>query len=397
MHGLAAGRSADGVHGIPAGVVGRLGRATWLERPSLGVALLAVAVLLGVASWRAYRRGAATPRRRRLRLLSGAAATVLACCLSALVFLNAAIGYAPDLTAVASLLGLTPAVTVSGAAARSGTGAVRVVRIGDPRLGVPAAATYVYTPPGYATHQKDRYPTVYLLHGYPGWSPDWFRAGRVDDALDALIGARAVPPMIVVAPDANGGFLHDSECLNAPPGGPQIGTYLTRDVVRYVDRHFRTIRSRAARGVGGMSSGGFCALNLGLRHRSEFSVILALEPYGIPGHRADVQVLHDDSRLLRENSPSLYLPRLRFRRPVAVFLDVGGAEASGVRRVERLAAQLRARHLPVLFRVEEGQGHNWLEARAGIPYALVFAAQHLQQPQATSAAAGISRRTVTAS
>ncbi len=69
-----------------------------------------------------------------------------------------------------------------------------------------------------------------LLHGDPGGPVDWFRGAEVQDQMDALLRYHLIQPMLVVAPDASGGWLHDSEMLNQV-GGAQVETYLTRTVV----------------------------------------------------------------------------------------------------------------------------------------------------------------------
>ena len=124
---------------------------------------------------------------------------------------------------------------------------MRVV-IGAPTLDVPPSPALVYLPPAYDSpaNAGRRYPVVYLLHGYPGSPLDWFRAVPTQQIMDTMLADHLIQPMIVVAPNANGGWLTDSEMLNKA-GGPQTETYLTRTVVGYVDAHFRTVAARAGR------------------------------------------------------------------------------------------------------------------------------------------------------
>jgi enterochelin esterase-like enzyme len=244
-----------------------------------------------------------------------------------------------------------------------------------PGLGVTAGSTYVYLPPGYAS-ATGRYPVIYLVHGSPGSPQDWFRAAQADQIATALIHANLMPPAILVAVDANGsqGFIHDTECLDAPHGA-QVQTYLTSTVVRYVDNHFRTLPNPADRVIGGMSSGGYCAMNLGLRHQDVYSTVLAMEPYGTPGTAALQRVLAGNRALYQANSPTSYLPTMRFSHPMAFFVDVGGN--SSPRSARALDHLLTARGQLVEYRVEAGVGHTWNEARAGLPYALAFAGRVL--------------------
>jgi enterochelin esterase-like enzyme len=290
------------------------------------------------------------------------------------------VGYVPTLGGLGAPGQVGGTVHAVAGQRRGGPWQSQVVRldIGAPDLGVPALTTYVYLPPGYddPANARVRYPTVYLIHGYPGGAADWLRAGRAQQAADLLQRRRLAGPLIMVFPNANGGWLSDSECLNEV-GRKQIETYLTTTVVQTIDRNFRTIANRTGRAIGGMSSGGFCSLNLGLRHQDVFSTILASEPYGDPGRNVLRPLLAGSPVLFWENSPSDYLPRMRFAHPMAVFLDAGTDDPTTSRTASRLAELLAHRGQYVALRLAPGLGHTWREARAELPYSLVFANQHL--------------------
>jgi len=57
--------------------------------------------------------------------------------------------------------------------------------------------------------------------------------------------------------------------------------FITRDLVNYVDRKYRTIRKRQARGIAGHSMGGYGALRIAMRHPEVFSAVYALSAYGL--------------------------------------------------------------------------------------------------------------------
>jgi enterochelin esterase-like enzyme len=193
--------------------------------------------------------------------------------------------------------------------------------------------------------------------------------------MDLLLREHYVGPMIVVSPSVSTGYLNDDECLDAP-GHFALEHYLAVDVVGAIDHTFRTYRDRAHRAIGGMSSGGYCALNIGLHHLHRFSVILASEPYGDPGLHPLHRLLHGDWPLWRANSPSFYLPLWHFYLPVASFLDSGGFDPHTTTNALRLARQLALRGQEATYRPAPHQHHNWREARAALPYALIFAWQH---------------------
>ncbi|MGH9402314.1 MAG: esterase, partial [Terriglobia bacterium] len=59
---------------------------------------------------------------------------------------------------------------------------------------------YVYTPPGYNPKAKEKYPVLYLLHGYSDDASGWTAVGRANIILDNLIAQEKIKPMIVVMP-----------------------------------------------------------------------------------------------------------------------------------------------------------------------------------------------------
>jgi enterochelin esterase-like enzyme len=376
------------VHGICGAAGGLHHEMPWLESPWVGGVLCACTVLAVAAwVWRADRRwyGGTLWRRRAGRGVAAAGVAVLGC-LTVLAFVNSYAGYAPSPSSLAPLLfgGRSTVVTASVESSE-----IRMVDVGAHQLDISPRPAYVYLPPGYGApvNAHRYYPVVYLIHGYPGGAADWVEAADLRHTLDALIATRRIPPLIAVTPDANGGWTHDSECLNQV-GGPQVASYLTQTVVSYTDAHFRALTGRADRVLGGASSGGYCALNLGLHHQDEYSALLAFEPYGTPGVASRQALLGGSEPLYWDNSPSSYIPSMRFADHMAVFADAGGASPD-IGTAWGLASQLAARGQTVAFRVEPGQSHTWREAALGLPYALVFTAGQLPPApgQVTEAAA----------
>ena len=357
---------------IPPSLLHQATRVGPLESPGLVAGLAALLVASVVLAVRRHRRPAGSPGRRRWTGRAGLAAWLTALtALTGLAGVNAYVGYIPTLPA---LLGRVPST-----GSRSGSQVVRVV-IGGPTLDVRPASAFVYLPPGYDSpaNAGRRYPVVYLLHGHPGGPLDWFRAVPTQSLMDTMVADHLVQPMIVVAPNANDGWLHDSEMLNQVDG-PQMATYLTRIVVGYVDAHFRTVPGRAGRAIGGMSSGGYGALNLGLRDQDVYSVILSEMPYGDPG-RAALALLGGSQARWAANAPDRYIPTMAFRHRMAVDLLTGPDDIQR-REAARLARMLRARGQLTVYTTVPGAGHTWRSAGLELPYALTFASQHLHGQQ----------------
>lgn len=363
----------------------------WVASMPVAVVVVLVAIALAVVAVLVRRRARRRGGRARSPWLLWPAA-VLALVVGVAVGVNAWAGYLPDVTAVRTWLagqgiGTSP---LTAAATREGSttsGAVQRVAVDAPAgLGVQDDPMWVYTPPGYDPDHA-RYPVVYLMHGSPGTPADWFAGGDAAATLDALIDAGSIQPVLVVAPDLDGTHSTDTECLDSTTGGPQVETYLLDVVVPYVDAHYATVADRSGRAVGGMSSGGFCAVDLGLHHQDVFSAIAAIEPYTEPGDGGRA-MLATQAEFDRHDAAH-YLPGLEFAHPMHVFVDIPGAARDTIsgRESAALVRMLEDAGQDVHVRTEPGQGHTWTTARLALPYALVDLVPDLAPGPATTAGA----------
>jgi S-formylglutathione hydrolase FrmB len=160
---------------------------------------------------------------------------------------------------VRALLALALVLAVSGvSSAQSRT--ARTVRFASQTLG--GEATFaILLPPDYDATTK-RYPVVYLLHGgtqnhasYP--SRSWFAKEVTSRGLIAV--TPHVPQFAYTARGASGSIAVD--------------TFIVRDLVAYVDAHYRTVVTRNARAIAGLSMGGFGAVTTGLSHPDMFGTV----------------------------------------------------------------------------------------------------------------------------
>jgi S-formylglutathione hydrolase FrmB len=137
----------------------------------------------------------------------------------------------------------------------------------------------VYLPPGYEK-SRQRYPVLYLLHGYTDSDAKWFGlAGphfvNVPKAADAA-AARGVKPMIVVMPNACTKFQGSFYGSSVVTGDWE--RFVTRELVDYIDAHYRTVADVRSRGLAGHSMGGYGTLRLALKAPGVFSSVYAMSP-----------------------------------------------------------------------------------------------------------------------
>lgn len=147
----------------------------------------------------------------------------------------------------------------------------------------------IYTPAGYE-NGKGRYPVLYLLHGMGGDETAWSDGGRAVQILDNLISEGKVKPMIVVMP--NGTTKHcaapgeTGEGMYKPYNSSSLDTSFEahfKDVIAFVDSHYRTVRKKSSRAVAGLSMGGWHSLQLALNYTDTFDYVGLFSAYMGPG------------------------------------------------------------------------------------------------------------------
>jgi len=135
-------------------------------------------------------------------------------------------------------------------------GQVRQVLFPSPSTGTQRRA-FVYTPPGY-DQSTERYPVLYLQHGWGEDETAWTNQGRANLIMDNLIAEGKVRPFIIVMT-----YGMTNDITPGAPGGlaafdiRPFQTVLLDELIPYVDREFRTLADADHRAMAGLSLGGF--------------------------------------------------------------------------------------------------------------------------------------------
>ncbi|MBN9619806.1 MAG: hypothetical protein J0H43_08750 [Actinobacteria bacterium] len=263
--------------------------------------------------------------------------------------------------------------------ASAGHGEMVETTLSGPHSGISRMA-YVYLPPQYFDHAYAhvRFPVVELLHGSPGSPVNWMLQINVQSIMDQLIDRDLVGPMIVVMPSIDAGNRFQ-ECVDAP--GALDDTYISEDVPADIRAHYRASLVPAEWGIGGFSSGGYCAANLSLRHRADYGAVGILDGYFRPGDGPAANALHNDPRLEAENDPLTAVQGLgRGADPLPSFwVSAGTADARyrvGAQEFVKALANIQA----ITFTSEPGAGHNFYAWRPAIPRMLGWMWQQIAPP-----------------
>lgn len=116
----------------------------------------------------------------------------------------------------------------------------------------------VITPDGY--DQGNEYPVIYLLHGYSDNNKGWAKQGVVGRLADQY-------GIMFVLPDGNFDSWYFDSTFTPEY---QYETFVSKELISYIDNNYKTIKDRSARAITGLSMGGHGALYLAFRHQDIF-------------------------------------------------------------------------------------------------------------------------------
>jgi enterochelin esterase-like enzyme len=158
---------------------------------------------------------------------------------------------------------------------------------------------FVYTPPGYDKNQRERYPVLYLQHGWGEDETAWANQGHANLIIDNLIAEGKTRPFIIVMT-----YGMTNDVRPGSPGGLSsfdirpFQTVLLDELMPYIDSHFRTLADPRHRAMAGLSMGGFETKLIAPKNLDKFAYIglfsggtFSLDDVNaIPGYRDKVKL-----------------------------------------------------------------------------------------------------------
>ncbi len=230
----------------------------------------------------------------------------------------------------------------------------------------------VSLPPGYVENPTQRYPVIFLLHGGHGNPQDWFaKKGQALNTLQKLYAAGKLVPSIVITPDGNdnrGSNAHwDPQYIDGPHG--QVSTAVGDELVKVVKDRYRTLPSPDFWAMGGLSSGGWGAMNVGLHNLNNFSILFSHSGY-----------FKDKSG--PQNSPITYIKTIppQDKKRLRIYLDSGKLDSEEVEEARKFSQVLRQLQIYNMFREFSGS-HTWNYWREHLSDSLTFVGEQFQIAQ----------------
>lgn len=253
----------------------------------------------------------------------------------------------------------------------TGAGHITLVNMPAPWTGGTKTTSEIdiYTPPGYDNYGDRLYPVLYEA---PTGLTLWNKGTFVLNALDDMIDSGEMPATIVVFIDSLGAPYGDTQCANAVNAPQWFEDYISQTVPNWVDKRYKTMDDPRARGIIGMSAGGFCAPMLAMRHPDVFGISIAFSGYfwaGAAGTSSALPfgdaagILSHSAAELAPKIPADERPKMYFVIIAAMGQEFYGPEAYSFEKI------LKANGFPYLA-VNSPYTHGWGQVRYETPGAM---------------------------
>jgi enterochelin esterase-like enzyme len=193
----------------------------------------------------------------------------------------------------------------------------------------------VYLPPCYGENGRS-YPTLYMLPGNDQSDAIWDDLG-LDETAETGIQNNKIPPLIIVMPE--GGWI----ALNSSGGPYSYEAVIMNDLIPFIERRYCAWSDPAGRAIGGLSRGGYWALEIAFRHPEQFA--------SVGGHSASLLDIAAGPDLNPQYTGLTHeLGNLR------IYLDIGENDG-GIGNTRKLHEDLTMQAIPHTWVLNPG-GHD---------------------------------------
>lgn len=214
---------------------------------------------------------------------------------------------------------------------------------------------------------KRNFPVVYLLHGYSDSYDGWITK------VPAIKQYADQDSIIIVCPDGH----YNSWYLDAPiDSSIRYETYTSKELVSYIDAHYKTIADRTGRAITGLSMGGHGAFFLAFKHPEIFGAAgsmsggVDIRPYPLNWDMQNLLGTYKEHPENWEAYTDINLVHLLTPKSLAIIFDCGTDDFFYKVNVA-LHEKLLYYGIPHDFIVRPG-AHTWDYWANSIPFQLLF-------------------------
>lgn len=212
-------------------------------------------------------------------------------------------------------------------------------------------------PHHYNQDPNRRYPVIFLLHGGHDDARAYADKYGILEVLHQYQNGK-LPLSIIITPDGNdqrgSSPFWDPQYFDGANG--KIGTLIGSELVQLVKSRYRTLDDPQAWAIGGISSGGWGAFNIGLRHLDTFHILFSHSGYFTDSSGA-------------ANSPEAFVQNIspQQRQALRIYLDAGESDTELLASTQQFHQTLARLGVTHVFHAFPG-GHGLYGADFGWNY-----------------------------
>lgn len=215
---------------------------------------------------------------------------------------------------------------------------------------------YVYTPAGYDTKTKEKYPVLYLYHGGGEDETGWPNQGKTDFIMDNLIAEGKAKPMLIVMD--KGYATKPGEVAASGQGRTTPSTTLEEVVINelipMIDSNFRTLADRKNRAMAGLSMGGGITMRITMNNLDKFAYIGGFSGGSRINEGEDVKTMYKGAM----TDPKAFNEKVK-----VLFFSTGSVEGP---RVKESSEKFKAAGINNIYYESPGTAHEWLTWRRSL-------------------------------
>jgi S-formylglutathione hydrolase FrmB len=207
---------------------------------------------------------------------------------------------------------------------------------------------------------------VYLLHGHGGDYSSWLTLAKgFERSVDQY-------NFMVVCPDAGNSWYWDSPTDSSS----RYETYITNELVPWVDKNYRTIKNRKGRAITGLSMGGHGALYLAFRHQDIFGAAgsmsggVDIRPFPLNWNMSQRLGTYAENPDVWEKNTVINMLHLLTPKSLSLIIDCGTDDFFFLVN-KNLHDKLIERNIPHDFIVRPGS-HDWQYWLNAVQYQFLF-------------------------
>lgn len=226
--------------------------------------------------------------------------------------------------------------------------------------GFVARPAVVYLPPAALTASPPRLPVLIVLSGQPGSPEDPLLSSKLEQTANAYAAAHQGLAPIIVSPDQLGAPMSNPMCVDSALGNS--ATYLTVDVTNWITTNLPVLSGPQNWGIGGLSQGGTCAIQLGAAYPQLYGSILDASGEEFPKLQNEQATIDkgfggDPAKYAAAHPEAILAAHAPYTDTVAVF-GVGSEDSVFLPGVKRLYDAASAAGMSSTYIEAQGSGHD---------------------------------------